>query len=235
MEEKNIKKLEKLPLPQIELPSHREELKRFLLERYFFEKRKQKNVLLFRKIAFCGISLVFLIFFTFAFVYPHYTLAKAKRIALSNPQVKELIKKGGRLKEVKIHEKEGYVLIAPPEKRFFKEDSKKIIGVLVKVDLKNKNIAKIEKISPNYFIGEKEIEKAKEIIHHLRESEKETPLILKIKESPLELRLIKEKEKVRVSPVQRKIDVIYKAGEKIWEGKINLDQEMLEVAKPLEE
>lgn len=235
MEEKIFKKLEKISFSQIELPSHKEKLKKFLLEKYFPEKKKQERFLFFRKIVFCIVSLIFLFFFTFSFIYPQYVLAKAKKIAFLNPEVKKFIEEGGKFKEIKVYKKEGYVLVTPPQGEFFKRNHQKIIGVLIRVDLKNKKIPEIKKITPDYFIGEKEIEEAKEIIHQLKDFGKEPPLILKIEEIPLELRLIEEEERIKVLPLQKKINVIYKAGEKIWEGKVNLDQNILEIAKPFEE
>jgi len=193
---------------------------------------------------------VILIFFLFNnLIYPSYSLARAKEIALRNPQIKEMIEKGGMIKDIEITKNRAFVLIQTAKEEIAKapqvaEEKALGLGVeekkderpvaLAEINLKEEKVAKIEKIVPPVIqFTEKEREKIQEI------SQREIPKEAKIKEviPPLsELKLIKKEGKIQVLPEKKEeATIIYQVDKGRWQGKINLKEEKLEEIKFLGE
>jgi len=234
-----IKKLERASLPEIEITSHRERLKKDLLENYFPTKNKWETFLMFRKAAFASLAVIILLLASFYFIYPQYTLAKMEKIVLADPQIKEFLEKGSILKEMKVIGNKGYALISPAQEGELLEiKQEKLAGVLVEVNLKEKRVSRIERITPQIFLDEKEEEKAKEIAKENPEVKKSIPKeaeISEVRSIPSELELIQKGEEIEVSPKEKKATVIYKLNEKKWEGRINLKEEKVEEIEILDE
>jgi hypothetical protein len=255
MKEKNlIEKLEKTSIiPEIEISSHKRKLREILLSKYPREKRNWVVFNIFQKTIPIGIAIV-LIFFTINnLIYPSYTLAKAKEIALKDPQVKELIEKGAVIKDVKIVKDHAYVLIQSAESktkeepaipkleslgspRVVEEIKKEEMQVaLAEVDIKEWKVAKIEKIVPPVIpLTEEEKEKIQEITQNDPKIQKNIPKEAKIKEvitPPPQLKLIKKGDSVQVLPEpkgKKEAVVIYQFEKSRWQGKINLSEEKVE-------
>jgi hypothetical protein len=254
MEEKNlIEKLEKTSIiPEIEISSHKRKLREILLSKYPREKRNWVIFNIFQKTIPIGIAII-LIFFTINnLIYPSYTLAKAKEIALKDPQVKELIEKGAVIKDVKIVKGRAYVLIQSAESKTKEEPAipkleslgsprveeikkEEMQVALAEVDIKEGKVAKIEKIVPPVIpLTEEEKEKIQEITQNDPEIQKNIPKEAKIKEvivSPPQLKLIKKGDSVQVLPEpkeKKEAVVIYQFEKSRWQGKINLSEEKVE-------
>ncbi|MBZ9569690.1 hypothetical protein KJA16_02095 [Patescibacteria group bacterium] len=243
MEEENlIKKLEEASLPEIEIPSHKRKLKRVLLNKYFREKRNWEIFNILRKVVPVGaIVIILIILISNNLIFPQYSLAKAKEIAIRDPQIKELIEKGAIIKDVKILQDKAYVLVQPlagaeMEAEEIKTGLKtegEFLGALAEVDLKEKKVSRIEKVTPQFSpLAEGEKEKAKEIAENNPEIRKIIPEeaeITKIMPVPFsQLRLIKEKNSVRVVPEQikeKRVRIIYELNKNQWEGEIDLIEE----------
>lgn len=255
--EKNdlIKKLKKISLPEIEIPSHKKELKQVLLSKYYQEKRTWETFNILKKAVPVGAVVIILIVLILNnLIFPKYTLVQAKEIALKNPQIKELIDKGAIVKDIKILKNKGYVLIQPSveieteevretalgEVKIGLEEEEKFIGALAEVDLEEKRVSRIEEFTPQPPpLEEKEKEKAKEIAKNNPEIQKIVPKEAEIKEiTPLpffQLRLIKEKNTIKVIPEEKRAQIIYEFNKKQWEGEIDLIEEKVKKVKFLGE
>ena len=250
-----IKKLKEISLPEIEIPSHRRELKRVLLAKFHREKRTWEIFNILKKAVPVGaVAIILIVLILNNVTLPKYTLAQAKEIALENPQIKELIERGAIVKDVKILKNKGYVLIQPPVEiemgevkereiagiEMDLETKEEFIGALAEVDLEKKQVSKIEDIRPQLSpLEEREKEKAKEIAKNNPEIQKIVPEEAEIKKiTPLpfsQLRLIKEKNSVKVIPEEKRAQIIYEFNKKQWEGEIDLIEEKVKKIKFLGE
>lgn len=253
-----IKKLEETSLPEIEIPSHKGKLKRVLLNKYSQEKRGWETFNILKRLVPVGAITIILIVLIFNnLIFPQYSLAKAREIALKNPQIQELIEKGAIVKDVKVVKDTGYVLIQPSatakmEAEEIKGDGEikrdlkigeEFLGALAEIDLKKKRVSRIERITPQLFpLTEEEKEKTKEIAENNPEIQKTIPKeaeITKVIPFPYsQLRLIKEKGSVKVVPEQgeeERVRIIYEFGKNQWEGEIDLIEERVRAVKFLGE
>jgi hypothetical protein len=236
-------KLEKVKTPEIEILSHKEKLRQILLSQYQRERKNWLFFSIFQKLAFTGLGLI-LIFFVFNnLIYPNYSLAKAREIALKDPRIKAMIEKGGAIKDLQIIENQAFVLIQPAKEEIVTAPQiaeKKALGIeekaekkeerpvaLAEINLREEKVAKIEKIVPPVVqFTEKEKEKIQEI------SQREIPKEAEIKEvipPSSELKLIKKEGKIQVLPEKKEeATIIYQLDKGRWQGKINLKEEKLE-------
>jgi hypothetical protein len=246
-----VELLEKVKTPEIEILSHKEKLRQILLSQYQREKKTWLFFSVFQKLAFASLSLI-LIFFVFNnLIYPNYSLAKAREIALKDPQIKEMIEKGGMIKDLQIIKNQAFVLIQTAKEEIVTAPQiaeKKALGIeeeraekkeerpvaLAEINLKEEKVAKIEKIVPPIIqFTEKEKEKIQEI------SQREIPKEAEIKEvipPSSELKLIKKEGKIQVLPEKKEeATIIYQVDKGRWQGKINLKEEKVEEVKFLGE
>jgi hypothetical protein len=250
MEENNlIKKLEEISPPEIELPSHKRGLKQTLLNRYYKEKRNWAIFDIFRKLVPIGAVVIILtVLLVNNFILPTYTPTQAREIATKNPQVQNLIEEGAVIQDIKILKDKGYVLLQGQQEEiretvgakeeFFTEE---FFGALAEVDLKKKQVSKIENVTPeSYSLVEEE--KAKEIAKNDPEIQRIVPKeaqITKIIPVPsLQLKLIKEKDSVRIIPEpeqERTVRIIYELNSNQWEGEIDLRKEEVKEIKLIKE
>jgi len=250
-------KLEKISLPEIEIPSHKKELREILLNKYSRERKNWLFFSIFQKFAFASLGLILIFFLFNNLIYPNYSLAKAKEIALKDPEIKELIKKGGMIKDIKIVKNRAYVLIQSAKEEIAQApqiSEKKALGIekteevkreetsvaLAEISIKERKVAKIEKITPPVIpLTEEEKEKIQEISRNSPEIQKEIPKEAKIKEiipPSSELKLIKKGGEIQVLPETKKeAVVIYQFEKSCWQGKINLKEEKVEELKFLGE
>jgi len=223
-----IKKLEKIELPEIEIPSHKEKLKSILESQYLKEKRGWEIFPIWKRglIPAGTIAVIIIIALLISnLIFPQYTLAQVEEIAMKNPQVKELIERGAEIKDIKIIKDRGYVLLSPKEAAFQTKQLEE--GALVEINLKAKKVSRIDKITPQVSpLTEQEKENVKKTIEKLGE-----PEITEIKAVPsFPQKLIEKDKKIEVLP-EKRASVIYKIGEKQWEGRVNLQKEIMESTK----
>jgi hypothetical protein len=252
-----IKKLEKIKTPEIEISSHKRKLRQVLLNQYQKEKKNWLFFSIFQKFAFASLGLVLIFFIFNNLIYPGYSLAKAKEIALKDPQIKELIEKGGEIKDVKIIKNRAYVLIQSTKEEIAQApqiSEKKALGIekteevkreetsvaLAEISVKEERVAKIEKIVPPVIpFSQEEKEKIQKISQNSPEIQKQIPKEAKIKEiipPSSELKLIKRGGEIQVLPETKKeAIIIYQINKSRWQGKINLKEEKLEELKFLGE
>ncbi|MBZ9572413.1 hypothetical protein KJA15_03720 [Patescibacteria group bacterium] len=251
-----IKKLEETSLPEIEIPSHKKKLKEVLLNKYFREKRSWEIFNILRKVVPVGaVAIILIVLILNNLISPKYTLAQAKEIAMRDPQIKELIERGAIVRDVKILNNKGYVLIQPSaraemgaeiEIEEIKTDLKigeEFLGALAEVDLKEKRVSRIEKVTPQFFpLAEGEEEKVKEIAKDNPEIQTIVPKEAEIKEiipvPYFQLKLIKEENSIKVVPEQReekRARIIYEFDKNQWEGEIDLIEEKVKEVKFLGE
>jgi len=251
MEEKDlIKKLEEISLPEIEISSHKAGLKTLLVKKYFREKREKEIFGVFQKMLSAGVVVVLIILISASLAFPKYSTAKAKDIALRDPQIKEWIKKGAVVGDVKIIKNRAYVLVQPVDKNGItsiqaenkKGKGEEFYGALAEINLDEKKIAKIETLTPpTSLLTEKEREKVEEIAKSNPEIQKIVPkeaAVQSIKTPLPSLTLIKRGDSVEAVPEpekEKRASIIYQFGKNQWEGKINLDEEKVEEVKFLGE
>jgi len=90
MEEKDlIKKLESIKVPEIEIKSHRKDLKMALLNSDYFKKRNFFQVF-GRSLALAVPVLVLLLLLGVNIIEPRLAEAHALRVAMDNPEIKKL-------------------------------------------------------------------------------------------------------------------------------------------------
>ncbi len=113
MSDQLIPKLEKLALPEIDLPGHRVKLRRFLLERYSGQRQATSVFSLFWRLAtLASISLAVLLFWLVGSPFssgPDKTFIK--EIAVLDPRVESLIDQGAIIKEIQATKEKSYVLL----------------------------------------------------------------------------------------------------------------------------
>lgn len=239
MEEKNlIEKLEKLTLPEIEIPIHKRKLKEVLLNRYFPEKRHWEVLDIFQKFVLASAITIFLIFNNL--ILPSHNLTKAKEIALNNSQIKSWVEEGAIIKDVKVIQNQAYILVQPEktaEEIITKEApllegirEEEFYGALVQVNLKENEINKIEKLSPQVIpLAEKEKEIVKEIAEKNPQIQEIIKKEAKVKEiNPLpsqQLKLMKEKNLIKVVPEEKKVQIIYEFDNSLLKGEVDLVKE----------
>jgi len=248
MEEKKlIEKLEEVSCPEIEISSYKRRLKAILMEKYFREKRRWEIFDILKRVIPAGAIAILLIGIIFTnLIFPRYSASEAKEIALQNPQIKEWMDQGAIIEDIEIIKNRAYILIQPVkemEKIFVKEAAPTIEeikkeefnGGLAEVNLKEKKIVKIEKLTPLVIpLTEEEKEKAKEIAKNNPEIQKVIPEeaeILNIESLPSQLKLIKRGNSVQILPepeTEKKASIIYQFGKNRWGGKINLNEEKVE-------
>lgn len=238
-----VELLERATLPEIETPGHKSKLKEVLLNRYFPEKRRWEILNIFQKFVPAVAIIILLIFLIFNnLILPNYNLTKAKEIALNDPQIKSWVTKGAIIKDVKVIQNKGYVLVQPEkiteeiptEKAPILEETKKeeFNGALIQINLKKDEVNKIEKLSPQITpLSEKEKEMAKEIAEknsQIQEVIKKEAKIGEINPLPSqELKLMKEKDSVKVVPEEKKVQIIYKFDNSLLKGEVDLIKEQV--------
>lgn len=246
-----MKKLEETSLPEIEIPSHKRKLKDVLLSKYYKEKRSWEIFNVFKRVVPVGaVAIVLVIFILNNFIFPKYTLAKAKEIALQNSQVKEWVKQGAIIKDAKIIENKAFVLIQPVEKieevsgvkapAILEEKKEEFNGALAEINLKERKITEIKQLTPEILsLTEEEKEKVKEIAEENREIQKVIQKEAKIKEIrlilPPQLKLIKEKDLIKVVPEEKRTKIIYEFDNNLLEGEVDLIKGELKTIKFKEE
>jgi hypothetical protein len=228
-EEELIKKLEKIKIPEIELPSHREGLKAALIEWKYFRKKGWEIFPFFKRIGTLAgsLALILLIFLIAKnFLFPKNNLIVAQKIALKNPEIENLIKEGGEIKDAEVLNSKAYFLIGKKEaeKLPLKAEGKKEEMNLAEINLKEKKVSKIEKVSPQIFpLSEEE----KKLAQEIGRVEKEK--ILKIESLPtLEIELEKENKELKLKPKEKRALIIYKEGNEKWAKRVNLTKGEIE-------
>jgi len=236
-----IKKLEEISFPEIEIPGHKRKLRETLFGKYPKEKRIWAVFNILQKTIPLGMAIILIFFAINNLIYPNYNLSKAKEIALKNPQVKELIEKGGEIKDIEIIKNQAYLLVQPireeemtiPELEKMgaagvrKAEKEEISGALIQVNLKGKEINKIEKLSPQTIpLAEKEEELAKEIAEKNPQIQEIIKKEAKIKEiNPLpsfQMKLMKENDSIKVVPEEKKVQIIYEFDDNLLKGEVDL-------------
>ena len=237
-----IKKLEEISFPEIEIPGHKRKLRETLFGKYPKEKRIWAVFNILQKTIPLGMAIILIFFAINNLIYPNYNLSKAKEIALKNPQVKELIEKGGEIKDIEIIKNQAYLLVQPireEEKMIIPElekmgateireaEKEEISGALIQVNLKGKEINKIEKLSPQAIpLAEKEEELAKEIAEKNPQIQEAIKKEAKIKEiNPLpsyQMKLEKKDDSIKVVPQEKKVQIIYEFDNNLLKGEVDL-------------
>ena len=108
-----IQKLEKLETPEIELPGHKQALKMALLGSGRFRERTIMDWAKILAPISAAVLLIAVVGF-FNVIQPQLQLARAKGIAMNDPQVQELMEDYElEITEVKLRDGEAFVLLAP--------------------------------------------------------------------------------------------------------------------------
>jgi len=248
-----IKKLENIALPEIELQSHKLQLKSALLNSKCFKKR---TPVIWGKLVPLGLALSFAIVFAVFVINPKLMEAKAMEIIKKDSQVQRFIKENGAvIKEVKIKGGKGYVLLSLSEPKVLQKEKistssemafgekvgpQFLVGSIVKVNLRAKKVESIKNLTENDvpFVPLTKEEKAKAIEIIKKEPEikemvppsDKTKIIVKPIPS-LKLRLQEDDGKIKVSPEpakEKRANVILKLEDKQRAIMVNLTQEKAE-------
>ena len=106
-----IKKLENLENPEIQLPGHKQALKMALLNSGHFKERTIRDWTKILAPVTAAVLLIAVVGF-FNVIQPRLQMAQAKEIAMSNPQVQELMKNNElEITEVELRNGEAFVLL----------------------------------------------------------------------------------------------------------------------------
>ena len=146
------KKLENISLPEIQIQSHRQRLKMALLDSGYF---KEKIIMSWtKKLVSVGVALALIIVLGVTVVNPKIMEARAMEIAKNDPQIQKIMQETGAvIKEVKIKEGKGYVLLTIPEDRLPLEkvaiqneegEMEFFVGTLAQINLKERKVDNVE-------------------------------------------------------------------------------------------
>ena len=252
MEEKDlIKKLENIEIPELEMKSHRKNLKMALLNSDYFQERDFFQVLK-RPLAVAVPVLVLLLLLGFNVIEPRLAEANALRLAMNNPEIRRLVEeKNMVLSEVKVSGKKAYILLKPQEKVEFTQEKdssikiekakeNEIEGAIIEISLEQKEVTKIdpiewEEVAP---LDDNEKERAKEIAKEneiLRDLIPKEAKLEKIKSSlPQKINLIAEDNKAKVIPqpnTEKIAKIHYTLEGKEWVVKVDLFKKKVEEIK----
>ena len=215
MDEKDlIKKLEGLKVPEVELFSHKQKLRAFLLESY-----AQKEIFNpFKRAVPLGFALIVLLALVLKLpALQKQDVALAKEIALRDSNFKSLIEQGGIVKETQLSDSKAYMLVHLGETA---------LTFLVEVDFKEKKVSQIKELpQPSLSFNREEEEAVREISKQSQRVRKEIPLEAEIKEIRpvlIQLKLVKKGNKIEVLS-EKEAAVIYKKNGQSWEGRIDLE------------
>jgi len=253
-EEELIKKLEKIELPEVEMESHKRNLKMALLSSNYFKKPGIFEVFV-KPLAFALPVLILLIASTIL-IPPKILEARALEIAKANPEIKKLIEeKNMALGEVKIKDDKAFVVLnslqdknseiteekeTVPEikiKKVEKDSSDDAEGAIVEINLKQKEVAKINPIKSDeiFPLANQEKESAKEIAESeeiIKDIIPKEATIEKIQSSfPKEINLIEKNNEIEAIPNLvdgKKARVHYILDGKRWIIKVNLEEKRVE-------
>ena len=255
MEEKDlIKKLENIEVPEIEIKSHRKNLKVALLSSDYFQKRNFFQV--FKKPLTIAVpALILLLLLGFNIIEPRLAEANALRLAMNNPEIKKLIEENNMvLSEVKLSGKKAYILLKPQEKvestqeedssikieKAKKDEMEDIEGAIIEVNLEKKQVTKINpiewgKVAP---LDDKEKESVRDIVKEneiLKDIIPKEAKLEKIKASlPQKIGLIEKNNEAKVVPrsdTEKKAKVHYSLEGKEWVVKVDLAKKKVEEIK----
>jgi len=262
METKNeniVEKLEQINPLVIEIASHKENLKKALIDWKCAKKQRRsifspfssfKNLTL----TLSGATIVLLLLFaTNTLFQPQLTLAEAKKIALKDFAVQKLISEGNQIQDIKIVNEKAFVLITATERKTTSESkasatqsatstsSNNNLPVLIEVSFKEKRVTKIKNaiVSEKLLTVEKETE-ATSILISSNASGNSTPTskieIESVATSPAsasQLKLVPKNGGVEVFPQEEKVMIKYKINDAQKESEVNITSQQVESTQTL--
>lgn len=255
MEEKDlIKKLGNIRVPEIEIKGHKKNLKMALLSSDSFQKRDFFQLL--RKPLTVAVPvLVLLLLLGFNVIEPRLAEANALRLAMNNPEIKNLIEKNNMvLSDVKVSGGKAYILLKPQEKtesgqekdpsikieKAKENEIEDIEGAIIEVSFEQKEVTKVdpiewEEVAP---LDDKEKESVRDIVKEneiLKDIIPKEAKIEKIKSSlPQKIGLIEKDNEAKVIPrpnTEKKAKVHYSLEGKEWVVKVDLAKKKVEEIK----
>ncbi len=129
MEFKDLeKKLENIKAPDIEIQSHKQNLKMALLSSGY--PAKSGTIMFYTKrLIPVGVALALILVVGFTVIQPRLQIARAMEIAKNDPQIKELmVEYGVEIKEVKLQDGKAYVLLTLPGENLPPELEERTLG-----------------------------------------------------------------------------------------------------------
>lgn len=245
-EEGLIKKLENTSIPEIELQSHKRNLRNFLLSQYKKEKKSWQFWSYFWKVVPVGATFAVLILLAINLYSPqNYTTVLAEEIALQDSRVKSFIEQGAVVKDAQVLDSKAYVLVqlsqkpemAPTTLKSVDEQSVESLpqakAILAEVDFKTKTVSNIENVEQDFTpLTDSEKEKVLEIAQESSEVKNNIPSEAQVQDiaKPIpQFRLMKSGGSIKVVPEnEEEVVITYKKNGDTWKGKVNLEAGELE-------
>lgn len=255
------RRLEGLNLPEIELPTHKRKLRAFLLEEMSRPKAWLEFVPFWKGLALAGAGLAVLIIIVFdAAVLWQPSAVLAQDIALKDTRVQALVGQGAVIKDTKLADKKGYVLMRIEKTQALKETGPGYAGAsqeallnqpaqapaissppatglsvfLVEVDFKKREVAEMkEVVVPLPQLNETQ----KMMVRKISDQSRDVPSgasIEEIKPSLSDFKLVKKGNAVEVEPSATEAAVIYRQDGKKWRGMFDMRQMMMEKIELIE-
>lgn len=247
-----IKKLEQAKIPEIELLSHKKELRAYLLKQGF-----KKEPLLRRQLLPMGLAFIILLALAFNMTnlwqLGQTSPALAKTIAMKDSRFRSLIESGAIVVDTQMADSKAYMLVsltgAPAEKTQLEEfdsgisqNSQELLieapqvnpipksEFLVEINLKDKKVSQITKvIASSSALSNQDKEKASSIADI-----PEGAVIKEVNSAPSQSKLIRKGNKITAEPASR-ATVIYKVQEKTWQALVDIDKNIIESIEFIEE
>ena len=262
MEIKNeniIEKLEQIKPRAIEIASHKENLKKALIDWKYGEKQKQSILSPFSTfknltLTLSGATIVLLLLFAVNTLFqPQLTLAEAREIALKDFSVQKLISEGNQIQDIKIVNEKAFVLITAIEKETTSEpkavatssvastSANSNTPILVQVSFKEKRVTRIKNaiVSEKLLTAEKETEATSILISSKASESSATTSKIQIESvatspaSTSKLKLTPKNGGVEVSPQEEKVMIIYKVDNLQKESEVNITSQQVESTQTL--
>lgn len=226
------KKLNEIKLPDIEPINHKEKLGNFLFSQHNSQGGLLKNF--FKKFSAplpaAATLVAILLLIAGNIIFPEYNIAQAKEIALENPQVQELIKKGAEIKDSERIDEKAFFLMGPK-----KSETGAGENFLIEVNIKEKKVARIQILTERIVdISENEKEEVQKIISLSEASSEEPIAIEEINHQAGQLKIIRNNGGIEVVPNEKtegNFQVKYKIGEQEKSGAINIEGKNIEGLK----
>ncbi|MBU4350786.1 hypothetical protein L6250_02005 [Candidatus Parcubacteria bacterium] len=237
-----IKKLEQIKVPEIELITHKKELRTYLLKQGF----KKESSKLGRQVLPMGLAFVVLLALVFNLTnfwqLGPAGLALAKTIAMKDSGFRSLIESGAVVVDIQMADSKAYMLVSLVEP-LIKEEFDSVMGnselllkassvaevpeskseFLVEINLKDKKVSQISEVTiPSSPLSDQDKEKAGLIADIPAGA-----IIQEIKPAPPQAKLIRKGNEIKAEATS-KATVIYRSQQKTWQALVDIDKNIIE-------
>jgi hypothetical protein len=232
-------KLASLSCPEAELPSYRIKLRRFLLNRYPPERKREHVFFFWKSLSLSGCAFLLTLYLFNSWLFPQPDIALAREIALKDPRFVSLVEKGAFIQEAQLSGNKGYLLVSlgqaaqdmafgpsvSPLASVFKIRPVTLTqsSFLVEVDFRQRKVAQLKPLEISNNIGSEEEQRLREMSQGNETVKKEIPEGAQIKEVKItssRFKLVEKNQQIQAQPLNEAL-IIYQKGQQLWQVDMN--------------